>query len=68
MDSDIPRVTNAHVWCRVETTADTPVPPRFQFTGNTGLQVENIEHDCLSYFKLFLDDSIMKQIVNEKNR
>lgn len=68
MDSDISSVTNVHVWCRVETTADNPVPPVFRFTGKPGLQVENVEHDCLSYMRLFLDVSIMKQIVNETNR
>lgn len=30
--------------------------------------MQNVEHDGLSYLKLFLDDSVMTRIVNETNR
>ncbi|XP_039620849.1 piggyBac transposable element-derived protein 4-like isoform X2 [Polypterus senegalus] len=67
VDSDPPSFSDARVWCRLDATVDHPAPSRFPFTGNPGLKV-SVGHDYLDYLRLFIDDRLMEQIVNETNR
>jgi len=58
---------DARAWFRVDPARQCPPPPRFPFTGKPGLNVE-VPSDPLSYFRLFVSDSVIDKIVVETNR
>ncbi|XP_068122125.1 piggyBac transposable element-derived protein 4-like [Hyperolius riggenbachi] len=60
-------VSDARVWCPVNTTRAPPPPPRFPFTGEPGLKVA-CEHCPLAYLQLFFSDAVIDKIVVETNR
>ncbi|XP_068122175.1 piggyBac transposable element-derived protein 4-like [Hyperolius riggenbachi] len=65
--SDTEEVSDARVWCPVNTTQAPPPPPRFPFTGEPGLKVE-CDHCPLAYLQLFFSDAVIDKIVVETNR
>ncbi|XP_068130827.1 piggyBac transposable element-derived protein 4-like [Hyperolius riggenbachi] len=65
--SDTEEVSDARVWCPVNTTQAPPPPPHFPFTGEPGLKVE-CDHCPLAYLQLFFSDAVIDKIVVETNR
>lgn len=60
---------DARNWCELDLSDQLIPPPRFPFTGNSGIKasVNNVE-DPLEFFRLFFDLKIMLHIVIETNR
>jgi len=68
-DSDTEDIGDVRVWRRVDSEQPPTAPPRFPFTGNSGLQVElSDKSDPLTYLRLFLDEDVVDTIVIETNR
>ena len=68
-DSDTDDIADVRVWRRVDLEQPPTAPPRFPFTGNSGLQADlSHKSDPLTYLCLFLDDYVVDTIVVETNR
>ncbi|XP_068117048.1 piggyBac transposable element-derived protein 4-like [Hyperolius riggenbachi] len=61
-------VRDVRTWCAIDCSTPQAPPPRFAFTGSSGLKVEVEGSDPLTYLKLFLTADVIDKIVSETNR
>ncbi|GCC23664.1 hypothetical protein chiPu_0002062 [Chiloscyllium punctatum] len=63
---------DGRIWCRhvVSEECVLPPPPRFPFTGNPGISIDQDTADMtpLDFFSLLCDNRIIDRVVDETNR
>ncbi|XP_040203818.1 piggyBac transposable element-derived protein 4-like [Rana temporaria] len=61
-------LNDVRTWCSIDCGTDHAAPPRFPFTGVSGMKVDVEDDNPLAYLQLFLTDEVIEKIVTETNR
>ncbi|XP_040203816.1 piggyBac transposable element-derived protein 4-like [Rana temporaria] len=61
-------LNDVQTWCSIDCGTDHAAPPRFPFTGVSGMKVDVEDDNPLAYLQLFLTDEVIEKIVTETNR
>ena len=67
-ESEDESLDSVRIWTPIDTSANLAAPPRFPFTGTSGIQALITTDDPLEYFQLFFNEEIISFIVDETNR
>lgn len=61
-------LNDARNWCKLDNDNFGPPPPRFPFSGQSGLTTIMHKSSPLEFFSIFFDDDIVAYIASETNR
>ncbi|KAM4701884.1 piggyBac transposable element-derived protein 4-like [Discoglossus pictus] len=67
-DDSATELSNVRTWCSIYCCTDQVVPPRFPFTGASGMKVDGKHDNPLAYLKLFLTEEVIEKHFTETNR
>ncbi|XP_077346209.1 uncharacterized protein LOC143989809 isoform X2 [Lithobates pipiens] len=61
-------LSDMRTWSSIDCGTDRALPPRFPFTGASGMKVDVEDDNPLTYLQLFVTDEVIEKIVTETNR